>query len=69
MDLEERAFKALVTDNATYYASEEMMDWCELNGVERKFIAPYRHQSVGLAEQYHRILINRIRKLKLLAGG
>ena len=40
------------------------MNWCELNGVERKFIAPYRHQSVGLVERYHQNLINRIRKLK-----
>lgn len=45
------------------------MNWCELNGVERKFIAPYRHQSVGLAERHHQTLINRIRKLKLLAGS
>ena len=62
-------FTVLVTDNAAYYASEEMARWCESKEVAHKFIAPYRHQSVGLVERYHQTLINRIRKLKFLGGG
>ena len=62
-------FTVLVTDNATYYACEEMASWCEANGVDHKFIAPYRHQSVGLVERYHQTLINRIRKLRFLGRG
>lgn len=68
VDLEERVFKVLVPDNDAYYASEEMMNWCELSEVEHKFIAPYQHQSVGFMEQYHQTLINRIWKMKFLAG-
>ena len=56
-------------DNAAYYASEEMANWCESNEVVHKFIAPYRHQSVGLVERYHQTLINRIRRLKFLGRG
>lgn len=62
-------FKALVMENAAYYTSEEMVNWFGDNGVDHKFIGPYRHQSVGLLERYHQTLINRIHKLKLLGGG
>ena len=58
-------FTVLVTDNAAYYASEETASWCKSNGVDHKFIAPYRHQSVGLVERYHQTLVNRIRKLRV----
>ena len=53
----------IVTDNAAYYTSAEMEEWCLANSVEQRFIAPYRHESVGLVERYHRTLIDRIRKL------
>lgn len=56
-------------DNATYYASEELVGWCDEHYVEHKFIAPYRHQSVGMVERYHQTLINRIRKKKFIEGG
>ena len=46
-----------------------MASWCESNGVDHKFIAPYRHHSVGLVERYHQTLINGIRKLKFLGRG
>lgn len=62
-------FKVLVMDNAAYYASEEMMNWCEANDVEHEFIALYRHQSVGLVERYHQTLFNRIWRLKFLGRG
>ena len=61
--------KVLVTDNATYYAATEVCNWCKSNVIEHKFIAPYRHQSVGLVERCHQTLINRIRKMKLISGG
>ena len=61
--------KVLITDNATYYASSELRDWCTERSTKHKFIAPYRHQNVGLVERYHQTLINRIRKMKLLAKG
>ena len=62
-------FKVLVTDNAAYYASEEMAILCKDNEVDHKYIAPYRHQSVGLVERYHQTLIDRIQKLKFLGRG
>ena len=45
------------------------MNWCEAHEVEYKYIAPYRHQSIGMVEWYHQTLINRIRELEFLAGG
>lgn len=33
------------------------------------FIAPYRHQSVGLVERYHQTLINWIRKMRFINRG
>ena len=62
-------FRVLVTDNAAYYASEELAGWCDGHYVEHKFIAPYRHQSVGMVERYHQTLINRICKKKFTEGG
>ena len=62
-------FSILVTDNAAYYAAADVQDWCSTNGIEHKFIAPYRHQSVGLVERYHQTLINRVRKMKFISGG
>ena len=62
-------FQVLVTDNAAYYVSVELAGWCEDYVLEHKFIAPYRHQSVGMAERYHQTLINRIRKRKFISGG
>ena len=58
-----------MTDNAPYYTSAEMEEWCLANSVEQIFIAPYRHESVGLVERYHRTLIDRIRKLRFIYGG
>ena len=61
--------KVLVTDNAAYYASEELDDWCIERGITHRFIAPYRHQSMGLVERYNRTLEDRLRKLMLAHGG
>ena len=61
-------FKVLITDNAAYYRSEEMNDWCEKNQVEHRYIAPYRHQSLGLVERFHRTLEDRVRRLTLAHG-
>ena len=56
-------FKVMVTDNASYYTSNELQKWCEARQIMQVFSAPYRHQSVGLVERYHKTLIDRIRKL------
>ena len=61
--------KVLVTDNAAYYASEELDDWCSERGITHRFIAPYRHQSMGLVERYNRTLEDRLRKLMMAHGG
>ena len=61
--------KVIVTDNAAYYNSEELDDWCSERGILHRFIAPYRHQSVGLVERYNRTLEDRLRKLMLAHGG
>ena len=59
----------LMTDNAAYYTSAELAEWCGENRIEHGFIAPYRHQSVGIVERYHQTLIDRIRKLRFINGG
>ena len=58
----------MVTDNAAYYASQDVEEWCQDNGVEHRTIAPYRHQSVGLVERYNRKLENALRKITLAEG-
>ena len=58
----------MVTDNAAYYASQDVERWCKENGVEHRTIAPYRHQSVGLVERYNRKLENALRKITLAEG-
>ena len=62
-------FSVMVTDNAPYYSSDELRKWCEARRIQQVFSAPYRHQSVGLVERYHKTLIDRIRKLRLTHGG
>ena len=59
----------LVIDNVAYYCSNEVHSWCNSNGVEHKFVAPYRHESNGLVERYNRTLIDRLRKLRMAHGG
>ena len=59
----------LVTDNAAYYSSEMMSNWCEDKGIVHKFNAPYRHQSMGVVERFNRTLEDRLRKLMLAHGG
>lgn len=38
----------LVTDNAPYYASQEIRCWCSQYNIAHRFTSPYRHQSMGL---------------------
>ena len=61
--------KTLVTDNAAYYSSEDMAEWCEQKNITHRFIAPYRHQSMGLVERFNRTLEDRLRKMMLTYGG
>ena len=61
--------KILVTDNAPYYISNEMARWCFKRDITHRFIAPYRHQSMGLVERYNRTLEDRIRKITYAEGG
>ena len=61
--------RILVTDNAPYYISDEMAQWCLKRNITHRFIAPYRHQSMGLVERYNRTLENRIRKITYAEGG
>ena len=61
--------KILVTDNAPYYISNEMAQWCFKRDITHRFIAPYRHQSMGLVERYNRTLEDRIRKITYAEGG
>ena len=63
------AISVLVTDNASYYASRVVRQWCEDNGVSHKFIAPYRHESVGLIERFQRTIVDRLRKIRYALGG
>ena len=39
--------RVFVTDNASYYSSEMMDEWCKEHNVRHIFAAPYRHQSMG----------------------
>ena len=59
----------IVTDNASYYASEELKQWSDKMDIKHRFIAPYRHQSMGLVERYNRTIEDRIRKLLYAHGG
>ena len=59
----------LVTDNASYYASRVVKRRCEAQGICHRFIAPYRHQSVGIIERFQRTFVDRLRKLKYALGG
>ena len=61
--------KVLVTDNAPYYISDEMAQWCLKRNITHRFVAPYRHQSMGLVERYNRTLEDRIRKITYAEGG
>ena len=61
--------KTLVTDNAPYYVSDEMAQWCLKMNVTHRLIAPYRHQSMGLVERYNRTLEDRLRKITYAEGG
>ena len=59
----------IVTDNASYYASEELNQWCEKMNINHRFIAPYRHQSMGIVKRCNRTIEDRIRKLLYSHGG
>ena len=59
----------LVSDNAAYFTSEELKRWCASKGIEQVFIAPHRHESVGLVERYQQTLIDRLRKMTFDKGG
>ena len=59
----------LVSDNAAYFSSEELRLWCAGKGIEQVFIAPHRHESVGLVERYQQTLVDRLRKMTLDQGG
>ena len=54
--------KTLVTDNASYYPSEMMNEWCTDNNIIHRFSSSYRHQSMGIVERYNRTIEDRIRK-------
>ena len=59
----------LVWDNTRYFSSEELRKWCAGKGIEQVFIAPYRHESVGLVERYQQTLVDRLRKMTLNRDG
>lgn len=59
----------LVSDNAAYYSSVDLADWCWSHDVRHVFTAPYHHQSNGLVERFNRSLEDRLRKLHLAHGG
>ena len=59
----------IVSDNAAYFSSEELRQWCAGKGIEQVFIAPHRHESVGLVERYQQTLVDRLRKMTLDRGG
>ena len=58
-----------MSDNAAYFTSEELRRWCEQKGIEQLFIAPHRHESVGLVERFQQTLVDRLRKMVLDRGG
>ena len=37
--------------------------------MEHRFIAPYRHESVGLVERFQRTFVDRLRKIRYALGG
>ena len=59
----------IVSDNAAYFTSDELKRWCEQKGIEQLFIAPHRHESVGLVERFQQTLVDRLRKMVLDQGG
>ena len=61
--------KVIVTDNAAYYCSKELAEWCDSKEVVHRFTPPYRHESNGLVERSNRTLVDRLRKLKMTYGG
>jgi transposase InsO family protein len=55
--------KRLVTDNATVFKAEELVETCESMGIQLVHSTPYYPQGNGLAESSNKSLIKIIRKL------
>ena len=47
----------LVSESAPTYQSDQFAQWCEARGIKHLFIAPYRHESLGLVERCNRTII------------
>ena len=61
--------KRIVSDNAAYFTSDEMKEWCAKKDIEQIFIAPYKHESNGLIERYNQTIEDRLRKMTFDQGG
>ena len=59
----------LISDSSGCYISNIFKQWCAANRVQHKTIAPYRHQSLGLVERFHRSLQDRLKKITFHEGG
>ena len=59
----------IITDSSGCYISSIFKRWCAENRVQHKVAAPYRHQSLGLVERFHRSLQDRLKKLIWAEGG
>ena len=62
-------FAVLVTDNASTYQSEQFRAWCRDLGIMHLFIAPYRHESIGVVERCNRTVTDQLRKRVKIMGS
>ena len=61
-------FAVLVSDNATTYKSDQFRSWCKDHDVMHHFIAPYRHESIGVVQRCNRTVTDQLRKRIKLTG-
>ena len=61
--------KMIVTDNASYFASKRVRNWCSLHAVSHVFCPPYYHKAIGVVERYQKTLEDRLRRMRFAGGG
>lgn len=62
-DGKERKIKTFRTDRGGEFCSKEFLNYCEENGINRHFTAPYSPQQNGVVERRNRTMIEMARSL------
>jgi len=58
-----RRLKRIRADNGKEFDNEELHNWCQENGIQLEFTAPYSHEQVGVAEHLNRTLVELARAM------